>query len=126
VLAIYRSLRGLPRGGALRGDQNTNDNGADTCRKYVVPPCLGGGGNSVFCGLKTLAFSLQPLAFAVLAFLRVLLPLLRNGGSLFCSLKTLAFSLQPLAFAVLAFPRAFASTLRNARQPTAINPDPEM
>jgi hypothetical protein len=35
---------------------------ADTCRKYVVPICLGGGG-SLFCGLKTLAFSLQPLAF---------------------------------------------------------------
>jgi len=31
---------------------------ADTCRKYVVPICLGGGG-SLFCGLKTLAFSLQ-------------------------------------------------------------------
>ena len=28
---------------------------ADTCRKYVVPPCLGGGG-SLSCGLKTLAF----------------------------------------------------------------------
>jgi hypothetical protein len=25
---------------------------ADTCRKYVVPICLGGGG-SLFCGLKT-------------------------------------------------------------------------
>jgi hypothetical protein len=35
---------------------------ADTCRKYVVPICLGGGG-SLFCGLKTLAFSLQPLDF---------------------------------------------------------------
>jgi hypothetical protein len=44
---------------------------ADTCRKYVVPICLGGGG-SLFCGLKTFlprrsqtkagAFSLQPLA----------------------------------------------------------------
>jgi hypothetical protein len=34
---------------------------ADTCRKYVVPICLGGGG-SLFCGLKTLAFSLQNLA----------------------------------------------------------------
>jgi hypothetical protein len=28
---------------------------ADTCRKYVVPICLGGGGR-FFCGLKTLAF----------------------------------------------------------------------
>jgi hypothetical protein len=36
---------------------------ADTCREYVVPICLGGGG-SLFCGLQTLAFSLQPLAFA--------------------------------------------------------------
>jgi hypothetical protein len=36
---------------------------ADTCREYVVPICLGGGG-SLFCGLKTLAFSLQPLAFS--------------------------------------------------------------
>ena len=33
---------------------------SDTCRKYVVPICLGGGG-SLFCGLQTLAFSLQPL-----------------------------------------------------------------
>jgi hypothetical protein len=61
-----------------------------------------------FCGLKTSAFSLQPLAFA---------SLLRTGGSLFCGLKTLAFparhslgdggSLQhsafDCAFAVLAF-----------------------
>jgi hypothetical protein len=96
---------------------------ADTCRKYVVPICLGGGG-SLFCGLKTLAFSLQPLA---------LLPLLRTGGSLplsrrsetktdcraglsrqnqmqaeagrrrehsafDCAFAVLAFSLQPLAF----------------------------
>jgi hypothetical protein len=32
---------------------------ADTCRKNVVPICLGGGG-SLFCGLQTLAFSFQP------------------------------------------------------------------
>jgi hypothetical protein len=52
-------------------------------------------GNFVFqfCGLQTLAFSLQPLA---------LLPLLRTGGSFFCGLQTLAFSLQPLAFASMA------------------------
>jgi hypothetical protein len=79
VLAIYRSLR---------GDQKRMSTEADTCRKYVVPICLGGGG-SLFCGLKTflprrlvaaecnedgsqtkagafavLAFSLQPLALA--------------------------------------------------------------
>jgi len=39
-------------------------------------------GNFVFFGLKTLAFSLQPLA---------LLPLLRTGGSPFYGLNTLAF-----------------------------------
>jgi hypothetical protein len=71
VLAIYRSLRGLPREAVrlLRGDQKRMSTEADTCRKYVVPICLGGGG-SLFCGLKTFlprrsrakagAFSISP------------------------------------------------------------------
>jgi len=61
---------------------------ADTCRKYVVPICLGGGGN-LFCGLKTLAFPARHS--------------LGDGGSLQhsafdCAFAVLAFSLQPLAF----------------------------
>ena len=50
-----------PLGLGINWDQKRMTTEADTCREYVVPICLGGGG-SLFCCLKTLAFSLQPLA----------------------------------------------------------------
>jgi hypothetical protein len=59
---------------------------ADTCRKYVVPICLGGGG-SLFCGLKPLAFSLQPLAF-LRAFASTLRNVVNQLQSLLCATKS--------------------------------------
>jgi hypothetical protein len=55
---------------------------ADTCRKYVVPIRLGGGG-SLFCGLKTLAFPACHLVHRSSA-TRNEVGSLSDGGSLPC------------------------------------------